>query len=119
MTQVLAAEGGYQAFTLTSTEWGWLIFAAAVAVSAADKRIVLLAGSELREHSAPGEITVQCLEGVIEFETPGRVQKLQAGLNGITPFMGWRPYAVYDVAWEEKRMASLAAKTGGAASGGH
>ncbi|MCX6507202.1 MAG: sodium-translocating pyrophosphatase [Actinobacteria bacterium] len=25
MTQVLAAEGGYQAFTLTSTEWGWRV----------------------------------------------------------------------------------------------
>ena len=27
MTQVLAAEGGYQAFNLTGSEWGWLIFA--------------------------------------------------------------------------------------------
>jgi quercetin dioxygenase-like cupin family protein len=27
----------------------------------------------------PGEITVQCLEGSIDFETPGRKQRLQAG----------------------------------------
>lgn len=42
-------------------------------------RIVLLAGKELREHSAPGEITVQCLEGRIEFRTSERVQLLEAG----------------------------------------
>ena len=44
MTQVLAAEGGYQAFTLTSTEWGWLIFAAAVAVFALLLGVVLMRG---------------------------------------------------------------------------
>ena len=33
-------------------------------------RIVLLAGKALKEHKAPGEITVQCLEGRIEFSTP-------------------------------------------------
>ena len=42
-------------------------------------RLVLLAGSELREHSAPGEITVQCLEGCIEFSTPQGVQTMTAG----------------------------------------
>jgi hypothetical protein len=44
MNQVLAAEGGYQAFTLTSTEWGWLIFAAAVAVFALLLGVVLMRG---------------------------------------------------------------------------
>jgi hypothetical protein len=39
--------------------------------------------------------------------------ELQAALNAITPFMGWRPYAVYDVDWEKKRMEELAAKTSG------
>ncbi len=35
MTQlILAAEGGYQEFTLTSTEWMWLWIAAATAVLA-------------------------------------------------------------------------------------
>jgi quercetin dioxygenase-like cupin family protein len=30
-------------------------------------RIVLLAGKEMREHKVPGEITVQCIEGCVEF----------------------------------------------------
>ncbi|MBT9515081.1 MAG: cupin domain-containing protein [Hydrogenophaga sp.] len=42
-------------------------------------RLVIARGREMPLHKVPGEITVQCLEGVIEFETPGRVQKLQAG----------------------------------------
>lgn len=42
-------------------------------------RIVLLARRELREHSAPGEITVQCLEGCIEFSTPQGLQTMAAG----------------------------------------
>jgi quercetin dioxygenase-like cupin family protein len=42
-------------------------------------RIVLHAGKALREHSAPGEITVQCLEGEVEFRTPGAVHLLHAG----------------------------------------
>jgi len=42
-------------------------------------RIVLLAGKELREHSTPGEITVLCLEGRIEFRTPAGTQLLEPG----------------------------------------
>ena len=42
-------------------------------------RIVLHAGKGLREHSAPGEITVQCLEGEVEFRTPEAVHTLGAG----------------------------------------
>ena len=42
-------------------------------------RIVLPAGKGLREHSAPGEITVQCIEGRIEFRTPTALQVLEAG----------------------------------------
>ena len=34
MSQIFAAEGGYQIFTLGGQEWFWLIFAAAVAVLA-------------------------------------------------------------------------------------
>ncbi|MFZ4518605.1 MAG: sodium-translocating pyrophosphatase [Microthrixaceae bacterium] len=34
MTQILAAEGGYQVFRLDSQEWFWLLFAAGVAVIA-------------------------------------------------------------------------------------
>lgn len=42
-------------------------------------RLVLPEGKEFREHSVPGEITVQCLEGVVEFSTPGGTQQLRAG----------------------------------------
>lgn len=42
-------------------------------------RIVLLAGKEWREHTAPGEITVQCIEGRIEFRSTGAWQTLEAG----------------------------------------
>lgn len=42
-------------------------------------RLVLRAGDGLREHQAPGEITVQCLEGQIEFRLPGGVHRLGPG----------------------------------------
>ena len=42
-------------------------------------RYILLKGKEFAEHKVPGEITVQCLEGVVEFTTRGRKQMLQAG----------------------------------------
>lgn len=42
-------------------------------------RIVLLAGKGLPEHSAPGEITVQCIEGRIAFQTPEALHMLEAG----------------------------------------
>ena len=42
-------------------------------------RIVLMAGKEMRGHSAPGEITVLCLEGEIVFRTPSSEQTLRTG----------------------------------------
>ncbi|MCU0928777.1 MAG: cupin domain-containing protein [Burkholderiaceae bacterium] len=42
-------------------------------------RIVLPAGKGLPLHSAPGEVTVQCIEGRIEFETSDGRQVLEAG----------------------------------------
>ncbi len=42
-------------------------------------RIVLPAGTTMREHQTPGEITVQCIEGRIEFTTPAGVQTMAAG----------------------------------------
>lgn len=42
-------------------------------------RIVLPAGTTMREHQTPGEITVQCIEGRIAFTTPAGVQTLNAG----------------------------------------
>jgi len=42
-------------------------------------RIVLRAGESMREHQAPGEITLQCLEGLLELSTPTGTQQLQPG----------------------------------------
>jgi quercetin dioxygenase-like cupin family protein len=42
-------------------------------------RIVLLAGKEMREHKVPGEITVQCIEGYVEFRVPGKTLGLKPG----------------------------------------
>jgi quercetin dioxygenase-like cupin family protein len=42
-------------------------------------RVVLLAGHELREHRAPGEITVLCIEGRVEFSTPDGTLPMAAG----------------------------------------
>ena len=63
MTQVLAAEGGYQAFTLTSTEWGWLIFAAAGAVFALLLGVVLMRGVLKQEQ---GTDKMQEIAGAIQ-----------------------------------------------------
>ncbi len=43
------------------------------------KRMVLPKGKELPEHKAPGEITVQCLEGHIAFTTAGTTFDLKPG----------------------------------------
>jgi quercetin dioxygenase-like cupin family protein len=42
-------------------------------------RVVLTAGKTLREHRAPGEITIQCIEGRIALRTPDANQVLEAG----------------------------------------
>ena len=42
-------------------------------------RVVLPAGKAMHEHHTPGEITVQCLEGVVEFQTGATIQLLHAG----------------------------------------
>lgn len=42
-------------------------------------RIVLPAGNELPPHQVPGEITVQCLEGKVEFRTGELNRELTAG----------------------------------------
>jgi quercetin dioxygenase-like cupin family protein len=53
-------------------------------------RVVLIQGEELSDHAVPGDITVQCLEGLIDFRIGGgKVQRLAAGdllyLNGGQP----------------------------------
>ncbi|HQW20525.1 MAG TPA: cupin domain-containing protein [Rhodocyclaceae bacterium] len=42
-------------------------------------RFALLAGKATPEHRASGAITIQCLEGVVEFVAHGRQQILRAG----------------------------------------
>ena len=42
-------------------------------------RVVLPVGKSMKEHQAPGEATVQCIEGVVEFTNEGTTQQLHAG----------------------------------------
>ena len=42
-------------------------------------RMVLLAGKQMAEHSVAGEITVQCLDGSIEFSTGSTHQVVRPG----------------------------------------
>ena len=42
-------------------------------------RLVIPAGKNIPEHKARGEITVQCLEGVVDFTSEGRTVRLGAG----------------------------------------
>ena len=42
-------------------------------------RLILPAGKVIPLHKAPGEITVQCLEGRVEFTVHGLTQELTAG----------------------------------------
>lgn len=42
-------------------------------------RIVLRAGESMREHQAPGEITLQCVEGLIELTTHKITRRLRPG----------------------------------------
>jgi quercetin dioxygenase-like cupin family protein len=42
-------------------------------------RLVLAAGKNVPEHQVPGEMTIQCLEGVVELAAHGRTQQLRAG----------------------------------------
>lgn len=42
-------------------------------------RLVLPAGKQIAEHKAPGEITVQCLEGRVHFMSGGNTHELTPG----------------------------------------
>lgn len=42
-------------------------------------RVVLPVGKSMKEHQTPGEATVQCIEGVVEFVSEEGVQRLHAG----------------------------------------
>jgi len=55
-------------------------------------QVVLAAGQGLPEHRAPGEASVQCLEGEVEVSTPTRPCRLQAGEVVVLPAA--EPHAV-------------------------
>ena len=42
-------------------------------------RLVLPAGKSIAEHRAPGEITVHCLEGRVQFTAMGETREMSAG----------------------------------------
>jgi quercetin dioxygenase-like cupin family protein len=42
-------------------------------------RLVMIAGKEIAEHKAPGDITVHCLEGKVGFTALGQTHELTAG----------------------------------------
>jgi len=42
-------------------------------------RLVIPAGKEIPAHRAPGEITVQCVEGLVAFNHAGKAIELQPG----------------------------------------
>ena len=42
-------------------------------------RLVLPAGKSMNEHTAPGEITLYCLEGLVRFQSSGTEQPMRAG----------------------------------------
>lgn len=42
-------------------------------------RIIILAGETTRTYQAPGEATIQCLEGSVRVTAGGKVQELSAG----------------------------------------
>lgn len=53
-------------------------------------RMVLQAGKTVPEHQVSGEMTIQCMEGVVELRAHARTQVLQAGhlmrLSGKVPY---------------------------------
>ena len=42
-------------------------------------RLVVPTGKDIPEHKAPGDITVQCLEGEVDFTAEGKTQRLGPG----------------------------------------
>ena len=42
-------------------------------------RVVLPEGKSMKEHQTPGEATVQCLEGIVEFVSEQGTQQLHTG----------------------------------------
>ena len=55
-------------------------------------RLVLPSGKAMREHRVVGEITVQCIEGLIEFTTPAGSRRL--GPGQLIHLQGGEPHAL-------------------------
>lgn len=55
-------------------------------------RFIMASGDELAEHTAPGDITVQCLEGKMTFTAQGQTHHLIAG--GLLYLTARVPHAV-------------------------
>ncbi len=69
MTNLVAAEGGYQAFKLGGTEWFWLVFSAATAVLAVLVGFTLMRGVLAAEQGTPKmrEIALAIQEGAMAY----------------------------------------------------
>jgi quercetin dioxygenase-like cupin family protein len=55
-------------------------------------RLVLPSGKAIREHRVVGEITVQCIEGLIEFTKPGA--SLRLGPGQLVHLQGGEPHSL-------------------------
>lgn len=58
-------------------------------------RLVLPAGKQIAEHKVAGEITVQCLEGQVDFTAAGKTQRLSA--NQLLYLAGHEPHTLQAV----------------------
>lgn len=58
-------------------------------------RVVVLAGKTLPQHQVPGEITLLCIEGEVQLETPGNVQALHP--QDFVHLEGGTPHAIIGV----------------------
>ncbi len=56
-------------------------------------RMVLTAGKEIAEHTATGDITVQCIEGLIDFTIAGNTVQLRPG--NMLCLTGHEPHALH------------------------
>src|SRR3954470_8535235 len=81
MLHVLAAEGGYQAFSLHGAEWFWLLFSAGTALLALAVGFVLMRGVLAADQGTPKmiEIATAIQEGAMaylrrQFQTTGFIR---------------------------------------------
>ena len=88
-------------------------FSAIVLVKTAQLEIVRLTmprGKTMPEHSVPGEISVQCIEGVIAFSAHGNTQQLHPG--ELIFLAGGEPHALQAIEDASALVTILLKKTG-------